>query len=138
MKKAILAIMVVTLILAAASVAGAANSTVTVGAQANGKLTLSVDNPTVTFPAIDPGTPDSIANAVTVSVSSNKGFTTTKTITDADANGPMGLSTAGFVVSAANAKGDYTWPETYSINIPWTATPDVPLSASVLYTALQN
>ncbi len=138
MKRLILVVLMAAIVLIAASIAYADTSNVSVTAQSNSLLTISVTTSTVDFGPRDPGSPVTIPGATTVNVASNKLFTLSKAITDnTTTNGNTGLTTTGATLGALSPNS-YSYPENYTIEIPWTVAPGQALGASVVYTALQN
>ena len=111
-----------------------ATGSVAVSVTPNALITLALSTNTVAFPAIDPG----VASApmpVIVTVSSNKGYDLTKTITGA---APMGLTTTLAPITAkAGVKGITAYPDSYQVTVPWTSDGGTALSATVKYDVTQ-
>lgn len=113
-----------------------ASGTVNVSAAVNPKLTLTIVTPDVgqlvDFGAVDPGT-NYGPLPVGVTVSSNKIFSLSKTITGA---APIGLTTT-LADSTGNVRtASQAFPDTYSINVPWTTDAGT-YTATVQYTVTQ-
>jgi hypothetical protein len=149
-------ILLAALILVGGSVfaAYAVDAPVVVTATANQKITIETNTATVNFGAIDPGTPTTKNNAVTVTVKSNKPYNVSYTATDFVAgtwsfpvsnmefNGPgSGGSWAAFSNSGSllvgEARGTKSYTYDYRLTIPWDVDPDNPYSATITYTAVQ-
>jgi len=96
-------------------------------------LTMSIDTASVDFGAVDPGV-TSGPRAVRVTVASSAPVTITRAL-GGDTT-LLGLSVSGDAVGAKPA-GTATYVDSYTITPPWTTDPDVPLLATVAYTATQ-
>lgn len=155
MKK--LGVMLAALVLIAGMsvVAFAADATVQVKVKPNPKITIETDVSEVDFGSIDPDTPTTINNAVTVRVKTNKPYDLSYTATDftdgtntmpisnleyadagtgswtAFANGPVYLVTDG-------PRGVDTHTYDFRITVPWDVAPDAVYTASITYTAVQK
>jgi len=139
MKKfALIGALALALLVGAASFATAGNATttgnVTVTAKVSPKLTLTIDTPTVDFGDQNPGAV--VTKPVNVTVSSNKDFTIVTTFLAGGDEAKMGLTTKPLLGGTAGK--DLPFFDTYKIDVPWTTTPDVPLTATVVYTVTQQ
>lgn len=114
-----------------------ASDTVSVKATINPKLTLTVVTPaasqTVDFGTVDPGTVTG-AQAVSLTVQSNKTYDISKTTTGA---APMGLSTTLGNSTTNPRTAGQAYTDNYSLNVPWTTDPGS-YTATVQYTVIQN
>lgn len=111
---------------------GTVIATQTFTVQAAGYLTMSVDVSTLDFGFVDPGTPVP-PRTVGVTVSSSQQYTLTPSASGD--NLLMGLTVTG-PANGLKPKGTATFFDSYQINVPWTSTPQVPLHATVMYTAI--
>jgi len=143
MKKSLmLAVLVVAMLAIGVSSAFADTSAVTVSAQVNAKLTLTLDKSAVDFGAVTPGT--AVApQTVNVNVKSNKDYTLGSATTGQ--NVLMGLGTAtppaGTISKATGpgASAGNNWLDTYSLAVPWDTAPSATaLAATVTYTVVQQ
>jgi len=100
-------------------------------------ITLTIATPdigqSVDFGAIDPGT-TTTPKQVMISVTSSAAYTLTRTITG-DVT-PLGLLATG-AASRAGSAGSASYSDEFTLAPPWTTDPDVPLVATVTYTAIQ-
>lgn len=151
-KTAFIAAAVAAMVLGIFAYAGAATpatGTVTVKANVNPKLELTLSSNTIDFGPVDPGTTGS--SAETLTVKSNKSFTVSRgaetgfSTDDASAVKATSLSEAlGLTLTGAPFDGSVTQPkggnttltDTYSYNIPWTTNP-ANYSANYTYTVTQ-
>lgn len=117
------------------------------------KLTITVDNPAVDFGSIEPETPTTIANAVTVTVKSNRPFDYSYTATDFSSG--VESYTIGILEYAPAGSGSFTafsnagtlatdvgrgvkrYTYDYRINIPYDMAPGA-YTATITYTAVQK
>ena len=141
MKKSLmLAVLVVAILAIGVSSAFADTSAVSVAAQVNAKLTLSLDKGVIDFGAVTPGTP--AADTVTVNVKSNKDYTLSSLVTGQNVLMGLGTTTAPGNMSkltGVGADAGRNWPDTYSLNVPWDTDPSATaLTATVTYTVVQR
>ena len=146
-KTLILGVLALALLVGAASFASAttatyasgAPGTVTVNANVNSKLALTVTTPdagqVVDFGTVDPGTVTG-GESVGLNVKSNKAYNLTKTI-----NNPVGADAIVVTTTFANLAGEAKTPsksytDNYTLTVPFDATPGAH-SATVVYTATQ-
>lgn len=133
----------------------AADATVQVKVKPKPKITIETDVSEVNFGELDPDTPTTINNAVTVRVKTNKPYDLSYTATDftdgtntmpisnleyadagsgswtAFANGPVYLVTDG-------PRGVDTLTYDFRITVPWDVAPEATYTASITYTAVQK
>jgi hypothetical protein len=131
----------------------AENATLNVSVNAVPKLTITVSTPSVNFGNLEPETPTTIANAVTVTVKSNRPFDYSYTATDFSSGAdtytigileyaPAGsgsftaFSNAG-TLATNEGKGVKTYSYDYRINIPYDMAAGA-YSATITYTAVQR
>ena len=118
------------------STSSAATAAYTIVA-APGYISMTITTPnapqTVAFGSVDPGTSPPSAS-VSVAVTSSSAFTIVRTVTGSAAL--MGLSVVG-TAQGAKPAGAATYTDSYTITMPWTTDPQVPLTASVQYTVTQ-
>jgi hypothetical protein len=103
-----------------------------------GYLTMTITTPdpgqSVSFGSVNPGIPSSV-ETVTVVVDSSAAYTLSRTFGGDTAL--MGLAVTGDAIGSKPA-GLGTFLDGYQVTPPWTTTPSVPLTATVVYTAVQN
>lgn len=129
-------------------------ATVSVSVTAREKITLTMEDQTLNFGQLDPGTTMTSATPVTGDVRSNKTWYLTYTASGMnDAAGmPLGqlkwgvqangsdaasLSASGTFLSTMAKTQSYNFSHYYTIEVPWTADPGA-YSATVTYTATQT
>lgn len=101
-------------------------------------LTMTITTPgagqAVDFGAIDPGvtTP---AKQVTVTISSSAAYTISRTYGGSAAQ--LGLTVSGTASGTKTAGNNQVWTDDYQLTPLWTTDPEVPLSATVVYTVTQ-
>ena len=101
-------------------------------------LTMTITTPdagqTVDFGAIDPGvtTP---AKQVTVTVSSSAAYTISRAYGGSAAQ--LGLTVNGTATGTKTAGDNQVWTDDYQLTPLWTTDPEVPLTATVVYTVTQ-
>lgn len=129
----------------------AESASVNVSVTANPKLTIQTSTSAVNFGAIDPDTPTTVSNAVTVTVKSNKPFDYSYTATDFssgtdsfaisnleynDGSGWVAFSNGG-VLGTNIGRGVKQFSYDYRVTIPWDVPPGA-YNATITYTAVQR
>lgn len=103
-------------------------------------LTLTLTTPdagqTVDFGLIDPGV-TTADKTVTLEVGSSHPYSITRG-RDLAAEAPIGLEITGTAEGTGLAPGQTTYTDVYRATPPWTTDPEVPLSATVTYTVVQQ
>ncbi len=103
-------------------------------------LTLTLTTPDagqmVDFGQIDPGVATA-AKSVTVAVDSSHPYSITRG-RDLAAEAPIGLEITGTAEGTGLPAGQTTYMDQYRATPPWTTDPEIPLSATVTYTVVQQ
>ena len=103
-----------------------------------GTLSVTITTPdtgqSVDFGNVDPGIP-SATETVTVQVNSTGAYTITRTL--GGDNAEMGLGITGGA-SGSKPAGNSTFYDAYQLTPPWTTPPSIPLTATVVYSVVQN
>ena len=98
-------------------------------------FSVTIGTPTIDFGAIDPGV-TTAPQSVTVTVESSFLYSITRTL---DANAPLlGLDVTGGANGVDLPPGITTYTDSYTATPPWTTEAEVPITATVTYTVVQQ
>lgn len=155
MKKVGVVLAALVLIAGMSVAAFAADATLQVKVKPKPKITIETDVSEVNFGELDPDTPTTIANAVSVTVKSNKPYDLSYTATDfTDGTNTMPISNLEYADAGSDSwtafangpvylvvdgqRGRHTYGYDFRITVPWDVAPDATYTASITYTAVQK